>query len=313
VRRHERAPALIRTFWGGGENLERPRVVLVHPGALSVNSYLELAAALLPQAELIVVDLEQVPEYFQAALSGGHAGITIAELAARIDDALWDRGLLAPPWLLAGWSFGGVVGQELTAALAGDERPEGLFLLDSLAPVPAYTKADPDPAMVLGWFAMYLAAKRGAPVHVPAAELAGVTVEAGLRLVLEAAVANGALRPGTPLPGLRKVFNAYTDGLLRNNRLAAAHSPMPTQVPVCLIRPEHGLLDTPDPLGWTSLAPRFTVRSCPGDHYSMLRHPAAVELIATAAWHCLVGSPPGDLTEPEQGRRFSCTRTSHSG
>jgi thioesterase domain-containing protein len=268
-------------------------VVLVHPGALAVTTYVELAAALLPRAELFVVDLEQVPEYFQAALSGGHAGITIGELAARIDDALWERGLLAPPWLLAGWSFGGVVGQALTAALAEDEQPEGLFLLDSLAPVPAYTKADGDLdlAMMLDWFAMYLAAKRGAPVPVPAAELAGVTVEAGLRLVLDAAVASGALRPGTPLPGLRKVFNAYADGLLRNNRLAAAHSATPTAVPVCLIRPERGLLDTPEPLGWTSLAPQLTVRSCPGDHYSMLRHPAAVELIATAAWQSLVGSP----------------------
>lgn len=293
VRRHERAPALIRTFWGGGENLERPRVVLVHPGALSANCYLELAAALLPRAELFVVDLEQVPEYFQAALSGGHADITITELAARIDEALWCRGLLGPPWLLAGWSFGGVVGQALTEALAEDEQPEGLFLLDSIAPVPAYTRADGDldPAMVLGWFAMYLTAKRGAPVPVSAADLAGVTVEAGLRLVLEAAVANGALRPGTPLSGLRKVFNAYADGLLRNNLLAAAHSPTPTQAPVCLIRPQRGLLDTPDPLGWTALAPRLTVRSCPGDHYSMLRDPAAVELIASAAWQSLVGNP----------------------
>lgn len=268
-------------------------MVLVHPGALAATSYVELAAALLPRAELIVVDLEQVPEYFQAALSGGHAGITIGELAARIDDALWDRGLLAPPWLLAGWSFGGVVGQALIAALAEYEQPEGLFLLDSLAPVPAYTKADGDLdlAMTLGWFAMYLAAKRAAPVPVPAAELAGVTLEAGLRLVLDAAVANGALRPGTPLPGLRKVFNAYTDGLLRNNRLTAAHSATPISVPVCLIRPERGLLDTPEPLGWASLAPQLTVRCCPGDHYSMLRHPAAVELIASAAWQFLVGSP----------------------
>jgi thioesterase domain-containing protein len=292
VRRHDRAPALIRAFWGGGENLERPRVVLVHPGALPATSYLELAAALLPKAELFVVDLEQVPEYFQAALSGGHAEITIGQLAARIDDALWERGLLAPPWLLAGWSFGGVVGHALTTTLGDDEQPEGLFLLDSIAPVPEYTKPDDelDLGLVLGWFAMYLAAKRGAPVPVSARRLAGATLDAGLRLVLDAAVAHGALRPGTPLPGLRKVFNAYTDGLLRNNRLAAAHTPAPTSVPVCLIRPERGLLETEDPLGWRSLAPNLTERRCPGDHYSMLRDQQAVQLIAAAAWQSLVGS-----------------------
>lgn len=60
VRRYDRAPALIRAFWGGGEYLERPRVELVHPGTrtprnASATSYLELAAALLPRAELFVV------------------------------------------------------------------------------------------------------------------------------------------------------------------------------------------------------------------------------------------------------------------
>lgn len=289
----ERAPALIRTFWGGGEDLERPRVVLVHPGALAPASYLELATALQPRADLFVVDLEQVPEYFQAALTGGHPTITIPQLASRVDDALWERGLLSPPWVLAGWSFGGVIGHALTAALTDDELPEGLFVLDSIAPVPEYTKddADLDPAMVLRWFAMYLAAKRNAAVQVPAGALDGKDFDSGLAVVLDAAIRDGALRPDTSLPGLRKAFRAYMDGLLRNNRLARGHQPVPTRVPVALVRPEFGLLDEEDPLGWGSLAPRLTVEHCPGDHYSMLRHPVAVRQIADLAWRLLVGNP----------------------
>lgn len=294
ARRHDRAPALIRAFWGGGQDLERPRTVLVHPGALSTTGYHELAAALLPGADLFVVDLEQIPEYWEAALRGGHASISIPELATRVDDALWERGLLAPPWVLAGWSFGGVVAHALTTALADDEQPDGLLLLDSIAPVAEYTKADDelDAGMVLRWFAMYLAAKRGRPVSVPARRLAAadLDLETGLGLVLEAAVAGGALRAGTPLAGLRKVFASYRDGLLRNNRLAGGYTPVPTSVPACLIRPERGLLDTSDPLGWGSLTAELATRSCPGDHYSMLRDRDAVRVIATAARYSFAGT-----------------------
>lgn len=302
ARRHERAPALIRAFWGGGEHLERPRVVLVHPGALPVTSYVELAAALLPGVELFVIDLEQVPEYAcAAAASGGGAQVTVGRLAAQLDDALWERGLLTPPWLLAGWAFGGVVGHALTATLSDDEQPEGLFLLDTIAPVPDHTAGFGmlDAGLLLTWFAMYLGARRGAPVPVPVPtpapgrRLADANADAGLRLVLDSAIEHGALPPGTPLAGLRKAFDTYTRGLLRDRRLAAAHSLVPAPVPVCLIRPECSLLGTSDPLdpfGWRTLAPDLTQRRCPGDHYSMVRGAAAARSIAAAARESLIGS-----------------------
>jgi|GEM_PF-6149974 len=308
ARRRERAPALIRAFWGGGEDLERPRVVLVHPGAMAPICYLELATALQPRAELFVVDLEQVPEYFQAALTGGRPAITVPELASRVDDALWERGLLGPPWVLAGWAFGGVVGHALTASLTDDELPEGLFLLDTVAPAPGNGNgnrygnglgdADLDPGLALRWFAMYLAARRGAAIRLPGWALDGKDLDGGLGLVLDAAVRDGALRQDASLSGLRNAFRTYLDGLLRGNRLAGGYQPAPARVPVVLVRPEQGLFEhgpgaagDGDALGWGRLAPRLSVERCAGDHYSMLRDPSAVRRIAEVARRLLVGGP----------------------
>ncbi|NUT97840.1 MAG: thioesterase, partial [Saccharothrix sp.] len=50
-------------------------------------------------------------------------------------------------------------------------------------------------------------------------------------------------------------------------------------VPVTLVRPDRGLLPTPDPLGWDALAPGLSTTACPGDHYSMLRHPGALAVL----------------------------------
>ncbi|MEU5692912.1 thioesterase domain-containing protein [Actinosynnema sp. NPDC020468] len=273
--------SLVREFPPGGPH----PVVLVHPGAVRAADYADLAEAVRPGASLTVVDLEQVPEYFQAALTGGTADTSIDALADRVVEVLRGRDL-PDRWTLAGWSFGGVVAHAAVSRLEPGERPETLVLLDSIAPVPEYTAGEEDLAsgLVLDWFAMYLAAKRGRPVDVP--PFTGADLDAGLALVLAAGLESGALLPGTGPPGLRKVFSAYADGLRRNNSLSRAHRPTPVHVPTWLVRPERGLLATPDPLGWSALTTRLVVAPCPGDHYSMLRDPAALAVLAG------VTSPP---------------------
>jgi thioesterase domain-containing protein len=279
--RRDKATGLLRSLAPDGTP-DAPALVLVHPGALTVAHYRALAEEVSATHRFRVVDLEQVAEYFEAALAGGRATISIEEIAERVTAVLRENRLTEGQWLLAGWSFGGVVAHAVTSLLTESELPAGLVVLDSIAPVPAYTQDDEnlDAAMVLRWFAMYLAAKRGGPVSVSEADLVGHDIESGLSLILDAGLESGILLPGTALPGLRKVFRAYSDGLLRNNRLAMAHRPMWARVPVTLVRPERGLLATPDPLGWEELAADLTTRDCPGDHYSMLTDPAAVVQIA---------------------------------
>ncbi|MGC4893661.1 SDR family NAD(P)-dependent oxidoreductase [Micromonospora sp. DT31] len=282
MRRHDRQPPEVVTRVGEA-GPEARAVVLVHPGALPATVYADLAAALAPAAALHVVNLDQVPEYFEAALHGGTPVTSIPALAQRVADELRRRALTSGRWCLAGWSFGGVVALELAGLLAARERPDALLALDSIAPVPEYTALDGDldDAEVLRWFAMYLGARRG--VELPTAGLALGDRESGLRTLLDLAREHGAVRDDTTLPGLRKVLDAYLQGLIRNNRLAQAYEPRRSPVPVVLVRPERGLLDVPDPLGWRSLAEDLTVLGCPGDHYTMLRDRTAVDRITGTA------------------------------
>lgn len=275
MRRAERGGPLLETLsWA-----EPPtgRVVLVHPGAVSVTEYRTLVSALPVGTDTQVLNLERVPAYFQAALSAEPPRTSVDELAASCVGALRGKGLLSRPWTLVGWSFGGVVGHALTSSLREEERPDRLVLLDSIAAVDAYAPEGDvvDRDLVIPWFAMYLGAKRGVTVEQPALRSAE-SVDQALEPVLYAAIKAGALHPSTELPGLRKVFDAYLGGLSRNARLTSVHDPGPATVPLTLVRPERGLLSTPEPLGWDSLASDLRVEASGGDHYTMLRDGAAV-------------------------------------
>ncbi|MEU1185235.1 thioesterase domain-containing protein [Streptomyces sp. NPDC005820] len=260
----------------------RPTVFVVHPGALAPQVYEGLAKALPEGDGLTVLDLGAVPEYAEAALTGGRAATTVEALAERLLAALGP--VPEGPYTLAGWSFGGTLALAMTHALpAGRRRPERLVLLDSIAATEAYQQPDDalEPALLLDWFAMYLGAKRGRLIPLAPGALDGRGVDDGLPVVLDAAVAAGALLPDTPLPGLRKLYDTYVDGLLRNNRLTAPHRPAPAPLPLVLVKAERSLIPGDETLGWLPLAPHgLTVHPCPGDHYTMLGRPDALGVIA---------------------------------
>ncbi|NEB03419.1 thioesterase domain-containing protein [Streptomyces sp. SID13726] len=255
-------------------------VYVVHPGALPAVVHQGLADALPDGDGLTVLDLGAVAEYADAALTGGRAATTVADLADRLLAAM------APvngPWTLVGWSFGGVLAHAMTRSLPAGRLPERLVLLDSIAPTEEYQQPDDalEPALLLGWFAMYLGAKRGRTVALAPDALAGRDVDDGLPVVLDAALAAGALLPGTPLPGLRKLYDTYVDGLLRNNRLTAPHRPGPAPLPLVLVKAERSLIPGDPTLGWRPLARHgLALHTCPGDHYTMLSRPDALGVIA---------------------------------
>ncbi|WP_431679137.1 thioesterase domain-containing protein [Kitasatospora sp. KL5] len=278
--RRDAGPAVVHRLAEPADG--RGTVYLVHPGALAATVHRTLAAALPPGTGLTVLDLSALPAYWEAALTGGRADTSIEELADRIGEelaALHDGG----PYALAGWSFGGVVAQALVGRMPAGLRPERLVLLDSIAPTPEYQQPDDalEPPLLLGWFAMYLGAKRGRPVTVDEGRLAGCSTEDGLRLVLAAAAGSGALPADTPPAGLRKLYDTYVDGLLRNNRLTVPYTARACGVPLVLVTAERSLLPGDRTLGWEALAPHgLDVHHCPGDHYTMLDRPDAAAVIA---------------------------------
>jgi thioesterase domain-containing protein len=262
-------------------------VYAVHPGALPSEVWGGVADALPDGTGFAVLDLAGVPEYFEAALSGGRSDLTVADLTAQLTAELRaDRAARSGTGgtTFTGWSFGGVLAQAMTETLEPAERPDRLVLLDSIAPTDAYQQADDalDPPMLLRWFAMYLGAKRNREVALGPGGTAGLDTDTGLLRVLDAAVGCGALAASTPLPGLRKLYDTYVDGLLRNNRLTATHRPVPSSVPLALVKAANSLILGDDALGWQELAPRgLDLRPpTPGDHYTMLTRPDAAAAIA---------------------------------
>ncbi|WP_333767297.1 thioesterase [Streptomyces sp. IBSBF 2435] len=259
----------------------------VHPGALPSDVWGGITDALPGGTGFAVLDLAGVPEYFEAALSGGRGDLTVASLVGQLLIELRaDRAAqpAAGRTTFAGWSFGGVLMQSMTEALEPAELPDRLVLLDSIAPTDAYQQADDslEAPMLLRWFTMYLGAKRNRTISLDPDDTAGLDLDTGLVRILDAAVGCGALAEGTPLPGLRKLYDTYVDGLLRNNRLTATHHPVPSSVPLALIKAEDSLIPGDDALGWQELAPRGLdlCRPTPGDHYTMLIRPDAAAAIA---------------------------------
>ncbi|OIJ85283.1 hypothetical protein BIV24_28885 [Streptomyces colonosanans] len=277
-------------------------VYAVHPGALPVVAWANLAGALPQDTGFVVLDVGAVPAYLEAALDPGASDLTVDRLidiliaAYRADHGGADAvgGGPAGPVTFVGWSFGGVLAHGMTERLKPEERPDGVVLLDSVAPTGAYTYAEDDgvdPRIVLRWFAMFLGAKRGTDVpfrtpsatssEVPSSTVGADHVLVGLEQLLRDAVACGALPEGTPVQSIRKLFDAYTAGLLRNNRLTFTYRPVPATVPLTQIKAHHSLIPSDPTLGWAELADRtLEAHSVPGDHYTMLIRPDASRAIA---------------------------------
>ncbi|MFF5160926.1 alpha/beta fold hydrolase [Streptomyces sp. NPDC000348] len=262
-------------------------VYAVHPGALPVGLWAGLSGALPRETGFAVLDLGAVPEYGEAALAPERSRLTIDHLIDLLTTAYRadrDRtGGDGADTVLVGWSFGGVLAHGLAERLEPHERPRGVVLLDSIAPTDTYqhTEGDEiDPTLVLRWFAMFLGARRGAEVR-PRPVPKGADAGTALTLLLEDAIAAGALPQGTPPAGVRKLFEAYTAGLLRNNRLTAPYRPAPATVPLVQIKAGNSLIPSDPTLGWEELAGRgITAHSVPGDHYTMLIRPDSSQAIA---------------------------------
>jgi thioesterase domain-containing protein len=186
------------------------------------------------------------------------------------------------PFVLVGWSFGGVIAFAMAEQLEERMPAERVVLLDSIAPVDEFKRPDALAVdLVLGWFAMYLAAKRGTRLPLASGAAASLPLGDALALILQAATAARALPVWTTLPGLRKVYDTYVDGLRRNNELARAFVPHPAALPLTLIKPAGSLLPGSRTLGWDTLAgTALDVRVCSGDHYTMLGEPTAIAAVA---------------------------------
>lgn len=246
-------------------------LVITHPGALGVETYEVLAAALPEHIGVSVYAIDRLPDYRHSVLTGADLDVTLADIAAGF------AARINGPHTLLGWSFGGVVAY----AVAEQTSPDRLILLDSIAPGTGEDLGGVLPDReALDWFALYLGAKRRTPLGFVPADFTDKSLDEGLKLILEEAIERRALFADTSIDGLRKAFETYRGGVLRNKQLHDGFTPRSPQWPVHLVRPKRGLFNDVLELGWDALVGDLTVHACGADHYTMLTEPEPVRVIA---------------------------------
>jgi thioesterase domain-containing protein len=275
-------------------------VCIVHPGALPVTVYRPLAGALSPRVRLAILEMRLLPEY-REAMTGGRHDVTVERLAGGLAAQLPRQG----SYVLAGWSFGGLV----ALALAGrpdlhtrDAPLDQVVLLDTAASWRDAGLSGPAlrPHQALIWFCMLLGARMGRAFPVDPVRLSGVLDDA-LGHIRALGIEQGVLPPDTTVPWLRELFAGFMDGMLRNGRMAESFRPRRMPSRLILVKPEGSLFPGDSDLGWRSLAgPGLRVVSCPGDHYSLLTDPGALARLATV-FRSLANDwtrPPGGAVQP---------------
>lgn len=265
--------------------VEVGHVYLIHPGALPSSAYTSgLVQEFEPSVGVSVLDLASLPDYWGAL--DGHRPARLEDLVEQLWSELRTHQEAQPcRFTLVGWSFGGVIGFELSRRARSLSGFRGLVLLDSVAPIRKYKQRDDalDRKMLMRWFVMYLSARRGKviPERLPFGPRADDEL---LAHVLKHAVASGALAEDTPIEGMHKLHQAFLAGLLRNNQLSGAYRPAPLDIPAVLIKARRSLVPLGRHMGWKELLRPAPLRvSCPGDHYTLLTNRTASRTVAEAA------------------------------
>jgi thioesterase domain-containing protein len=246
---------------------ERPPFFCVHAIGGAVLSYRDLA---------IQLGGEQPFYGIQAAgLTGGRAVDDLPAMAAQYAAAV---EAVAPhgPYLLGGWSFGGVVAFEMARQMRQRGRPVALVaLLDSwapaLAPMPAVARHVREDEIVR----LYLrdqAGLQGLDASWLDGEPPGMGEAAALDWLLARAHETGLLRASLSSAQVRPLLDVYR----ANVRAVAAYRPRPGAGRLTLFRPRNSAEPTN---GWSALAGEpIEIHEMAADHYSMLVPPAVAGL-----------------------------------
>jgi thioesterase domain-containing protein/acyl carrier protein len=198
---------------------------------------------------------------------------TIAEMAA---DYLTAIRALQPhgPYLLSGWSFGGVVAFEMAQQLVREgEQIALLAVLDSSLEPPI--EAAPTPAQEVLYLARSLGGIFGKDLGITDDDLQGLDQQGQLDYLLERGQSVGVVPADlgpSQLDRYLSVFRASSN---------AAHSYVPQVYPLPILL-FHAAEADPDARqareeDWRAVAGGgLTVETVPGNHYSMMRTPEAM-------------------------------------
>ncbi len=251
-----------------------PELFLFHPVGGSAASYAELAHAWPGPVRAF-----QSP----ALIASVGAGLDpdLPAMAARYREEL---RRLAPrgPYLLGGWSMGGVLAYEVGRLLAGEGESARVVMIDS--DLRNVRLPDTEPARHLE-FLRDLAAGRLPAAAVDAIRAAPVPALA--RVARDVAVRYGLLPGELDLSGYQRLMGVHTHNLA----VLGAYRPGRFELPALLL--VAGEVDRSDPVpAWRAVCPGIEVEVWPCDHYSIVGgEQAAAIAVRITGWLVDSGQP----------------------
>jgi thioesterase domain-containing protein len=253
---------------------ERPAFFCVHPAGGHVFCYVELARRLGAER----------PFYGFESRAFGTSPRTVGAMATDYVEALLERQA-AGPYLLGGWSMGGVVAFEMARQLSARGREVALLaLLDSRIPTAAQRLETEDEVALIASFAADLGVSLRR-LGLSWRNVRALGEDERLAFVLEEAKAAGAV-PREVMPAdIRTLFAGFRE----NARAMCAYAPRPLDVRVTLLRAEESSPAAGDDeaMGWEEWARGgVEVLRVPGSHSTMTREPH-VRLLAERLRECL--------------------------
>ncbi|HEX5876035.1 MAG TPA: amino acid adenylation domain-containing protein, partial [Pyrinomonadaceae bacterium] len=231
-------------------------VFFVHPAGGSIAAYFALARAL---------DLERPVYAFEGTLAGV-AEREVELLAANYVEAI--RAVQPDgPYLLGGWSTGGVVAFEIARQLQTRGADVKLVaLLDSVAPGDHEGEDDLD---LLAGFALNLGVASDLVYSAPQEVLQSGT-HAQLSWVLDQACRAQRLPPDVSADDLRHPFELY----LADVKAFRNYRPPASSIPLLLLRAEEERENPETIARWRRLSSdNLEIHNVPGDHLTMMRAP----------------------------------------
>jgi thioesterase domain-containing protein len=246
---------------------------LFHPVGGAVSSYVSLARSW----------PGPVTAFESGGLTGGAAAADpdLETMAARYRAELQRR---APdgPYLLGGWSMGGVLAYEVGRQLAERGQPAHVFMLDS--DVHNIRQPDTDLARNLEFLGDLAGGRLPAAVT---RTLRSAAPDIPAALARDVAVQHRLLPAEIDAAGYARLLRVHAHNLA----VLAGYRPARTDLPLLLILA--GSVDRPDPVpAWRAACPSIEVDTWPCDHYSIVagdRTQAITERVT--AWLASTGRP----------------------
>ena len=246
----------------------------IHPAGGNVFCYAPLAARLGNDQPVYAI---QSP-----ALTNDRAGARTIEAMADLYIEAIRQAQPEGPYMLAGWSMGGVVAFEMSRQLRlRGERVDVVALIDSM---PVQGAGAPDRLTLLARFGRDLGIPREM-IEAARARLSGKDLDDSLGDILEKAIELDLLPGYLGVPEIRRLFSAFE----RNVKAMFEYTPGANPGPVSLFAASHshGRAAGDPARGWTQVVrDGVEIFETPGDHYSIMSHPQ-VEVLAKQLRVCL--------------------------